>query len=170
MSDPWIDLATPDGATKVSARRVDEHLQWNFYWAKSADRKCLLILRHAPDAQPSSRLPTLNGLEISETDADDGQNRMLVFRLADTNQQVIFEQLCRDIVSATSAAESEPEAVELALARTWRWHHLLRGGSNGRLSEEEQKGLIGLPLSLRSRPSINWTIRVWNACSFMSST
>ncbi len=143
MSDPWTDLATPDETTKVSARRVDERLRWNFYWAKSADRKCLLVLRHAPDSQPASRLPTLNGLEISETEADDGQNRMLVFRLSDSSQRVIFEQLCRDIVSATSVAESEPEAVEFALARTWRWHHLLRGGSSGRLSEEEQKGVIG---------------------------
>lgn len=143
MSDPWENLATPPEAAKVSARRVDENMQWNFYWAKSADRKCLLILRHAPDAEPSSRLPTLNGIEISETESEDGQNRVLIFRLADTGQRTIFEQLCRDIVSATSNAQSEHEAVELALARTWRWHHLLRGGSSGRLSEEEQKGLIG---------------------------
>ena len=29
------------------------------------------------------------------------------------------------------------------LLRTWRWHHLLRGGRDERLSAEEQKGLIG---------------------------
>ncbi len=27
--------------------------------------------------------------------------------------------------------------------RTWRWHRLLKGGRDGRLSREEQKGLIG---------------------------
>jgi len=165
MNDPWADLATPDEATRVSARRVDEHLQWNFYWAKGVDRKCLLILRHASDSQPVSRLPTLNGLEITETDADDGHDKMLVFRLSDSNQRTIFEQLCRDIVSATSAAESEREAVELALARTWRWHHLLRGGNIGRLSEEEQKGLIGellvLERHLLSRFSPGEAMEAW---------
>ena len=40
-------------------------------------------------------------------------------------------------------ARSEPEAVERFLLRTWRWHRLLRGGGDGRLSQEEQKGLIG---------------------------
>jgi len=36
--------------------------------------------------------------------------------------------LCRDIVECTARAKSEREAVALTLARTWRWHHLLRGG------------------------------------------
>ena len=30
-----------------------------------------------------------------------------------------------------------------ALSRTWRWHHLLRGGRGTLLSPEEQKGLLG---------------------------
>lgn len=143
MNDPWADLATPDQTAKISARRVDQKLPWHFFWAKSMDRKCLLVLRHSPGAQPGSRLPTLNGLSISESDAEDGTNRLLVFRLADSNQRELFRQLCLDIVAATRTADTEKQAVELALARTWRWHHLLRGGSSGLLSEEEQKGLIG---------------------------
>jgi len=46
-------------------------------------------------------------------------------------------------VSCAAGAGTEREAVHLAIARTWRWHHLLRGGSDSRLTLEEQKGLIG---------------------------
>ena len=38
---------------------------------------------------------------------------------------------------------SEREAIERFVVRTWRWHRLLKGGGDGRLSEEEQKGLMG---------------------------
>jgi hypothetical protein len=68
---------------------------------------------------------------------------MLAFRLLDAEHSDIFQQLCRDIVESSRPANSEREAVEIALARTWRWHHLLRGGNDGRLSPEEQKGLLG---------------------------
>ena len=48
-----------------------------------------------------------------------------------------------DVVEATGVAKSADEAIERFLARTWRWHRLLRSGQDGRLSEDEQKGLIG---------------------------
>ena len=31
----------------------------------------------------------------------------------------------------------------VTVSRAWRWHHLLKGGRDGRLSPDEQKGLIG---------------------------
>lgn len=40
-------------------------------------------------------------------------------------------------------SRSPKEAVERFLTRTWRWHRLLRSGQDGRLSDDEQKGLIG---------------------------
>jgi hypothetical protein len=55
----------------------------------------------------------------------------------------IFFQLCIDIMGSAARAESEAEALSTTVARTWRWHHLLRGGSSGLLSPEQQKGLIG---------------------------
>jgi hypothetical protein len=52
-------------------------------------------------------------------------------------------------MAAAEAAATEPEAVSVALARTWRWHHLLKGGGSGKLGDEEQKGLIGELLVLK---------------------
>ncbi len=107
------------------------------------DAKCLLVLQHGAEASPIRKLPALKGVEVAVADGDGQHRRVLMFRLLDSSQRDIFHQLCLDIVAASAAARTELEAVELAVARTWRWHHLLRGGTGGRLSEEEQKGLIG---------------------------
>ena len=141
--DPWKDLTPPTAAASINARRVDENNPWGFFWARAMDGKCLLVLRHASESSPTRRLPSLKGVEVAVADGESIDSRMLVFRLLDTKQRDIFHQLCIDIVAAGAAAGTEHEAVELAIARTWRWHHLLRGGTGERLSEDEQKGLIG---------------------------
>lgn len=142
-NDPWKDLIPPSAASAINARRVDENNPWGFFWARAMDGKCLLVLQHGAESSPAKKLPSLKGVEVAVSDGDGQHSRMLVFRLLDSRQRDIFHQLCINIVAAGAAARSEPEAVELAVARTWRWHHLLRGGTGGRLSEDEQKGLIG---------------------------
>jgi hypothetical protein len=141
--DPWNDLAPPTDAAAINARRVDANIPWGFFWARGIDRKCLLVLRHTAESSPPGHLPKLKGIEVAISDGDGDEGHMLVFRLLDSAQRDIFYRLCRDIVASATDAKSEKEAVTMALARTWRWHHLLRGGGDGRLSSEEQKGLIG---------------------------
>ena len=141
--DPWRDLTPPTAAASINARRVDESNPWSFFWARAIDGKCLLVLRHALESSPTRRLPSLKGVEVAVADGDNKDTRMLVFRLLDSKQRDIFHQLCIDIVAAGASARTEQEVVELVVARTWRWHHLLRGGAGGRLSEDEQKGLVG---------------------------
>ena len=142
-TDPWKDLKPPIQTSSVSGRRVDKDLNWGLYWAVDIDGGCLLILRHAPENRPQNKLPKLRGLEIETRQPQGGNDEILVIRLKDHEQREIFYRLCLDIVSATRKAASEVEAVEIFLARTWRWHRLLRGGRDSRLSDEEQKGLIG---------------------------
>lgn len=62
--------------------------------------------------------------------------------LNERNHLDLFETLCRDVVGAAEAAEDLQAALQRAVRRTTRWHHLLRGGGRG-LSIEEQRGLIG---------------------------
>jgi hypothetical protein len=140
--DPWTTLTRPDSAQSVSARRVDETTRWDFYWATDNDAKLLLILRHAPVAAPRNRLPRLKGIEIFEQPPTSKEKPALVLRLLDSSLRDIFYRLCLDIIGSTSPATSESEAIGTAIARTWRWHHLLRGGG-GPLSVEEQIGLLG---------------------------
>jgi len=139
--DPWKDILAPGTVESISAKRVDPSNRWDFFWGRSLDNRCLFVLSHAPESSPRGRLPNLKGVEITDVARGDHQRRMLMFKLLEDSHRDIFQRLCRDIVAIASGAASEMEAVGLSLARTWRWHHLLRGGADGRLSPEEQKGL-----------------------------
>ena len=141
--NPWREIQAPSIADSVNARRVDAELPWNFFWARGEDRNVLLTLRHAEESAPVTPPPKLRGIEVTLSPPDQANTRTLALKLLDSNQQDIFHSLCRDIISVAARAESEAEAVSVALMRTWRWHHLLRGGGAALLSLEEQKGLLG---------------------------
>ena len=141
--DPWEEIDPPSIADSVAARRVDASLPWNFYWARGVDGRVLLTLRHATDSAPNAQLPRLRDIEVTLSPPDESGTQLLAFKLLDSNQRDIFQTLCQDIISAATQAESESAAVSAALSRTWRWHHLLRGGRGTLLSPEEQKGLLG---------------------------
>jgi hypothetical protein len=141
--NPWNELEPPSDANTITARRVDASLPWDFFWAKDLDGASLLVLRHNVGSKYRGKVPKLKGVEISIREFADSDAVLLVFRLLDAAQRDLFHRLSADIVRAAATAASEAEAVRLALARTWRWHHLLGRGSDERLTEEEQKGLIG---------------------------
>ena len=134
--DPWSDIPLPNSVAALSARRVNADLSWDFFWARDVDRRCLLVLNHASDSSPSQRLPKLKEIDVSMVHDEDGPQRTLSLKLMDSSHKDLFYRLCIDIIQATSNANSEKEAVQLALSRTWRWHHLLRGGGEDRLSPE----------------------------------
>lgn len=141
-NDPWQGIAAPNASDSITAKRVDPSLKWDFFWGRSMDDKCLFALQHDADASPSGKLPRLRGIDVALTSPPGEAKRILLFKLQETAQRDIFERLCRDIVAASAGRETQKEAVATALTRTWRWHHLLRGGATGLLSSEEQKGLI----------------------------
>ena len=149
-SDPWREIPLPDQKLNASSRRVDASLPRDIFWAVDVDRHCLLILQHAVSNKPKTRLPKLRGLQVESRTSDGGSLGLLIVRLMDDEQREIFHLLCLDIIEVTSRAKSEQEAIEWFIARTWRWHWLLRGGRGGRLSDEEQKGLLGELVVLRS--------------------
>ena len=142
--DPWKDIPSPSASQSVNAKRVDADLQWDFFWAKDVNSHCLLMLTFDKGSQPQGHLPNPKGIDLSTALTPDGNRVMLLFCLMDSSQKDIFRKLCLDIVASSVAATDEKEAVSLAVRRTWRWHHLLRGGADGRLSPEEQKAIAGL--------------------------
>ena len=136
--DPWAEIDPPSIADSVAARRVDATLPWDFFWARGVDGRVLLTLRHSTGSAPTTQLPRLRDIEVTLSPPDESDTQLLA-----SNQRDIFQTLCLDIISTAAQAESEAEAVSTALMRTWRWHHLLRGGRGTLLSPEEQKGLLG---------------------------
>lgn len=141
--DPWEEIQTPSAVNSVNALRVNAGIPWGFFWARDIDGKCILFLQHNIDSSPQDHLPKLKGMEVCISEGSKEDERILVFRLLDFSFRDIFHKLCVDIIDRSSVVSSEREAVSVAVARTWRWHHLLRGGGNGLLSPEEQKGLLG---------------------------
>ena len=143
--DPWKDIEPPSGPNAINARRISGigSPAWGLYWAIDSGQQRLLILQHLATGKPVRRLPRLRGLVVEQVVTEDGVGRRVVIRLTDWEQRQVFYRFCTDIVEATGLAQSEREAIERFLTRTWRWHWLLRSGRDRRLSDEEQKGLIG---------------------------
>lgn len=139
--DPWKGIQPPEEDALISGRRIDPDLPWGLFWAVDIDRRCLLVLQHGADARSSRRLPKIRGLNV-EARVLDGDGQILI-RLVEEEQREIFFRFCMDVVRATRMADTEAEAVERFLGRTWRWHRLLRSGRDSRLTEAEQRGLLG---------------------------
>ena len=143
MTDPWKPIQPPDQSTNVSGRRVDPALSWDLFWGLDTNRNCLLILKHDREMKFDRRLPKLRGVEVETFIPDTGSRNLLVIRLEDNENREIFHRLCLDIIASVELAKSEEEAIGRFIGRTWRWHRLLQSGRDGRLSDEEQKGLLG---------------------------
>ncbi|MCA3108208.1 MAG: PD-(D/E)XK motif protein [Rhodocyclaceae bacterium] len=132
----------------INTRRVSSEHRRDFFWGKDHAGRCLLVLSHADASAPEAKLPRPRGLGVELTPPFEGR-KALILKLLDSSQRDIFLKLAHDIIDAAEAQGSEVEAVAVALARTWRWHHLLKGGGGGKLGDEEQKGLIGELLVLK---------------------
>ena len=143
--DPWRGIELPATSDAINARRIQQvgTLTWGLYWAVDFHRQCVLILQHRASRATSQRLPRLRGLLVEEWPIDAGGGSRIAIRLTDNEQREIFHRFCVDVVDATRPAESDEDAIGRFLARTWRWHRLLRSGRCGRLRRDEQKGLIG---------------------------
>ncbi|TBA06375.1 PD-(D/E)XK motif protein [Rhizobium ruizarguesonis] len=134
---PWAGLE----AGKVDTRRVNASGRWNFFWAVLTRSDAALVLQLSQLPNPLLDLPKLRSLDIHFQTLPGGP--ILYIRLNDAAQVELFETLCRDVVAAAETAEDEVAALQKAIGRTFRWHHLLRGGKDDLLQEEAQKGLIG---------------------------
>ena len=165
MTDPWSSITPPVSNTVISARRVDPSTRWDLFWGVDGDRNPLLILQHGKGLLRTRRLPKLRGLRVETLPADRGTDERILIRLTDREQRDIFLRFCQDLVESTVFAITEEQAVGLFLARTWRWHRLLQGGRDSRLSDQEQKGLIGelLVLVRHILPALGPTdaVRCW---------
>ncbi|MBR0661660.1 PD-(D/E)XK motif protein [Neoroseomonas oryzicola] len=134
---PWSGLEVG----KVDTRRVNASARWNWFWAVMPRADVALVLQLSDLPKPAPDLPKLRNLEIRFQTLPGGP--ILYVRLNDSAQLELFETLCRDVIAAGELAETEADALERAIGRTFRWHYLLRGGKLEVLSEEAQKGLIG---------------------------
>lgn len=163
--DPWRAIDPPDASNSVNSRRVDASIPWDFFWARGHDNRIMLTLRHGPEATPNATLPTLRYIDVVDWPVGADGKCTLVIRLLDNSHRDIFLTLCNDIAASAMQASTESEAVATAVMRTWRWHQLLRAGTDQQLTPEEQRGLAGELLVIQRlllpRLSANATVAAW---------
>lgn len=135
--DPWSGLV----AGGIDARRVDPSGRHDFFWIVSAKSEPGLLLRLGDDTAQIKPLPQMRNLDLAYRMVAGGNS--LVLLLKDEEQRELFGSLCQDIVVAGEQADDNHDALNRAIRRTLRWHHLLRGGKSGLLTLEEQRGLLG---------------------------
>lgn len=135
--DPWKTLA----AGGVDARRVDPNGQFDFFWVISGNGEPGLLLQLGHDVDVPNKLPKMRSLDLGFRTV--GGARSLVLILKDAEQRELFTTLCLDVVHAAEAARDGSDALQRAIRRVLRWHHMLRGGRSDLLSIDEQRGLVG---------------------------
>ena len=138
---PWRDIPTASRDAELVAKRVDVELKYDFFWARDVDGNPLLIME-LPHAFSIGALPRLNGLEVKHVPGHGGTPSILAWTLRQWEHEELFHYLCMDVVHAAEGTATIDAAAPVALNRTWRWHHLLRGGGPGRLAPHEQLGLM----------------------------
>lgn len=141
IDDPWAAIAVPDASGTISAKRVDSTHPHNFFWARDVEGYRLLVLEYPSDLEASRKLPELRDMELVQVKTP--PKARLIWRLKKPEHSEVFHRLCTDIVDRCRETNEDQEALDVAVGRTWRWLHLLKGGGSGLLPPDAQKGLIG---------------------------
>jgi len=142
--NPWDGIPIPSVTTIYETRRVDPEGIFFFFWAITLEGQYSLILNMKSNSGIPNAIdiPKLQGMDIIIIN-DNVSDAALIFKLHNPEHRDIFHDFCLDIILNSSDSENELEVVAKAIKRAWIWHNLLRRGSNGKLTLEEQKGLIG---------------------------
>ncbi|MBU4136429.1 MAG: PD-(D/E)XK motif protein [Alphaproteobacteria bacterium] len=139
-TDPWTEIGLSGGGFNL--RRVDPSHPANYFWARDADGRCALVLVLETGVTVDEPRPRLNGIEIIEAPDQDGKHAFVLVLKREEDRE-LFRHLCHDIVDACRSKVGDQAFLASTLRRAWKWHSLLRGGANQRLSPQEQQGLIG---------------------------
>lgn len=103
----------------------------------------MLILEVGLGASRETAPPQLEGIEVIARDDQERNRHSLALVLKEPKNREIFHRVCLDILDATRHASEDSAAYLITITRLWRWHRLLKGGKNGKLSNSMQRGLIG---------------------------
>lgn len=144
--DPWSDIGRDRSAWTF--RRSDPTHPADFFWARSPEGRCGLVLIVSAAVSSDEARPQLNGIDMLEGPEEDGRRAFFLVLRRDEDRD-LFAVLCDDIIETCRVLQDEQAVLVAMVRRTWKWHSLLRGGGTRRLSAEEQQGLAGELLFLQ---------------------
>lgn len=162
--DPWIGITPARKAGQWTMVRVDDHLPQDLFWARDDQgRQALLLLIHS-STSVQARPPRLREIDLGISTTSAG--KVVMVRLEDSEQVAPFAVLCKNLVEAAGGITDQQEAAHRLIERSRRWHHLLRGGGDGLLSEQAQRGLAAELCLLRTHVipnlSVEAAINAWH--------
>ncbi len=151
MTDnPWTPIARPADPANYSVRRTDPSHPFEFFWGRDYLQRCLLIMQFDQFSRDRRlSLPVVKGLELTEHLIPDTGRQQIVLALREQVNSDLFFRLCCDLLDATRHCPDESTALGTTINRLWRWQQLMKQGRTDKLTEEEQKGLIGELVFLR---------------------
>ncbi|MDZ7697508.1 MAG: PD-(D/E)XK motif protein [Deltaproteobacteria bacterium] len=106
--------------------------------------RCLFVVQFDVKSRDTrQRLPMLKGLDLMEHMIADTGRQQIIIALKDQPNSDLFYRLCCDLLDATRKCPDEAAVLAITINRLWRWQQLMKRGRSDKLSENEQKGLIG---------------------------
>ena len=147
MSNPWEKIKTP--LSSYNVRRADYTHSFDFFWGKDISGDYLFLFECDASIRFPSKVPLLQGIDISLPASDGDRKTRLILRLNNKDDWDIFYSLCLDLIQATSGCSNEESVVAVIVRRLVRWHIFLKKYRTKIMSEFEQKGLIGELLFLK---------------------
>ena len=116
---------------------INHQLEWYVSFLTQTSKALVVISEHeARGLESSKSIATTCNLRA------DGKY-YISFQLVDMKQEDIFIQMCSDIIDYSSAAKNDKDAIELVSNRYLQWRRLMEKKSEGILSSNQIKGLIG---------------------------
>lgn len=143
IDDPWMGLQRSKIDSSLVGHLVMESRPHEVFRARDTSGRRILFLVHDAAHSIDLGLPRMAGLHVEVRPRMDDDRAALIVRLENGEDAEIFSRFCDDIVATVAGAETEVEAVQAFIRRTWKWHALLKGSRKEVLSREAQLGLIG---------------------------
>jgi hypothetical protein len=143
FNERWDSLWSKPGET--SYQRIDASHPLDFYIGHDikGDRELMLLLDYEPQQIISSR-----SVHVDIGKRQD--NKWAVrFRLMLPEQEVVFAQLCWDLIQSSRKQNNSRNGTTFVLMRFQKWQRLMEQGHNGLLSGAVVKGLLGELLFLK---------------------
>ena len=147
MSNPWEKIQTP--LSSYNVRRADYKHSFDFFWGKDISGDYLFLFECDSSIRFPSKVPLLQGIDISFPASDEDRKTRLILRLNNKDDWDIFYSLCLDLIRATSGCSNEESVVAVIVRLIERWHIFLKTYRTKIMREFEQKGLIGELLFLK---------------------
>lgn len=153
---PWDGLTKPSTENLFSSVKVEPFFRWGAYWVLDAQGRCGFLVQFDEKVELTRKLPRLREMSIGFR-TDDSGKRYLLFILIQSSLKRVFYDFCQGMAHDIDAAQDQQDVARKAAEYTWSWYRFLRG-QRDKLSDEEQRGLIGEVVFMRDHlaPRLGW--------------